>query len=71
MAPRWRASNCGTAEISRVTPEQVNRPSTMRRNASSEIPMYRRVPSSVGTSMAGATTANIGSMSRVIMPVPR
>ena len=43
----------------------------MRRNASSEIPMYRRVPSSVGTSMAGATTANIGSMSRVIMPVPR
>lgn len=62
-------SSCGTEEASNVSPEQVSSPSTRRRNATSEMPMYRRVPSSVGISMAGATTANMGAMSRVTMPV--
>ncbi|EHP38092.1 ribonuclease [Cupriavidus basilensis OR16] len=48
----------------------VSRLSTILRNAISLMPMYSRAPRTLGTSMAGPTTRNIGSMSRVTMPVP-
>ena len=52
-----------------ATPDAVSRPRTTLRNAASPMPRYSRAPSSEGTSMAGATIANSGTISRVAMPV--